>query len=465
MSGIKGYPTQQKLSHSNQSSRHDFVTAQPADAGLRQSLDVHARFAYRVGSPTVARTAAANTGNPSDGGGTIVYDTSTPARVGDFVRFETGQAARLEISIVDVSTNHFVLGAKLPSTLVPVATDTFFIMRYVTQLTDENGQQIVVATPGPVQFVLNGSDVEVEQDTGTPANSNPLPVRQLNTSGVAFNAATLAEQQLQTTALAAVNASLDAIEAVDFATEAKQDNIITELQVIGGAINTDGTAAGADGYLIGGTDGANFQSMSVDSSGRPNVNVIASALPTGAATEAKQDSQITELQNIELDVEAAVIELTALNTVDFATEAKQDSQITELQDIEADIESMSSKLPATLGQKAMAASLAVVLASDQSALPVRSPVNTTGQCDNTSLTATTASTATAPANAVGFILEAPSDNTDNVRYRIGGTASTSAGMLMEPGRDTGFIPCAANVSVCATVSGTNAFSIQWIMSA
>lgn len=53
-----------------------------------------------------------------------------------------------------------------------------------------------------------------------------------------------------------------------------------------------------------------------------------------------------------------------------ATEAKQDTQITELQDIEADIEAMSAKLPATLGQKAMAASLAVVIASDQSTVPV-----------------------------------------------------------------------------------------------
>jgi hypothetical protein len=41
-----------------------------------------------------------------------------------------------------------------------------------------------------------------------------------------------------------------------------------------------------------------------------------------------------------------------------------------LLEVDADIQAMSAKLPATLGQKAMAASLAVAIASDQSAIPV-----------------------------------------------------------------------------------------------
>lgn len=96
--------------------------------------------------------------------------------------------------------------------------------------------------------------------------------------------------------------------------------------------------------------------------------------------------------------------------------------------------------------------------------PTREATNTNGSIVNTALTATTASTASVPGNAVGFVLEAPSTNTDNVRWCIGGTASTTVGMLTEPGRDTGYIPCSANISVCATVSGTNAFSIQWVLS-
>lgn len=116
------------------------------------------------------------------------------------------------------------------------------------------------------------------------------------------------------------------------------------------------------------------------------------------------------------------------------------------------------------GQQAMADSVPVVIASDQTAIPTREGANSNGAIVNTSLTATTASTANVPANAVGFILEAPSTNTDNIRWCIGGTASTTVGMLAEPGRDSGYVPCAANISVCATVSGTNAFSIQWVLS-
>lgn len=110
------------------------------------------------------------------------------------------------------------------------------------------------------------------------------------------------------------------------------------------------------------------------------------------------------------------------------------------------------------------ASGTAVPVSIAAAIPTKSPVNTNGSIVNTALTATTAASAAAPGNAVGFILEAPSTNTTNINWCIGGTASTSVGFLMEPGRDTGFVPCAATVSVCAATSGTNAFVIQWILS-
>lgn len=138
-----------------------------------------------------------------------------------------------------------------------------------------------------------------------------------------------------------------------------------------------------------------------------------------------------------------------------ATSANQATEIASLASIDAGI-------PAALGSTTSANSMPVVIASDQAAIATKSPVNATGTMVNTSLTATTASSASAPANAIGFILEAPSTNTDNIRWAVGATASTTVGMLTEPGRDTGFVPLAATISVCATVSGTNAFSIQWV---
>jgi hypothetical protein len=347
MSSPKGYPTSQMLVGSQQSARGNHVTIQPQDANLRAAQDVHARFAFRVDNDTVPRTAGANTGNPSSGGATVVVDTATPARVGDFVRFEDGLAQYLEIPIVDVSTNSFTLGAKLDSTLVPAAGDDFFIMRYATQLVNESGSQIVIASPGPSQYVENGVDTEVLLDTAIPANTKAFPVRQVNTVGVLIDVPTLAQM-----------------------------GIVTE-------------AAPASDIASSGLNGR-------------------------------------------------------------------------LQRIAQRLTSLIALLPSSLGQKAAAASLAVVPASDY--IP-KAPVNAAGSIVNQALTATTAISNSAPANAVGFILEAPSDNTDSIRWCIGGTASTTVGMLTEPGRDSGYVPCAAAISVCAAVSGTNAYSIQWILSA
>lgn len=92
--------------------------------------------------------------------------------------------------------------------------------------------------------------------------------------------------------------------------------------------------------------------------------------------------------------------------------------------------------------------------------------NTNGTIVNTTLSATTATSNTAPANAVGFFIEANSDNTNNIRWAIGSTASATVGSRLEPGRSgDGFIPCTGSVSVCAEVSGTNAYQLQWILTA
>jgi hypothetical protein len=69
---------------------------------------------------------------------------------------------------------------------------------------------------------------------------------------------------------------------------------------------------------------------------------------------------------------------------------------------------------------------------------------------------------TAPANAVGFVLMNLDTSTANVRYAIGRTASATLGQQLQPGRDSGFIPCSANVSLIAE-SGTQNYDIQWVI--
>lgn len=89
--------------------------------------------------------------------------------------------------------------------------------------------------------------------------------------------------------------------------------------------------------------------------------------------------------------------------------------------------------------------------------------NTNGSAVNNAAVTTTPATFAAPANAVGFILEAESGNTANIRWAVGTTASSTVGTLAEPGRDTGYIPVGAGISVVA-ISGTQSISVQWVLS-
>lgn len=204
MSGIQGFPSNQKVPLGT-GITNNFVTVIPTDPN-RAALDTP-RFAFRVDDALVPRTAGAGTGIGKNSSGEDVFfveDTATPARVGDFVRFENGPAAFLEIPIVAVETNKFMLAVKSGS--LPVSGNTFYIMRYATQRVDDSGSQLVIASPGPSQFVLDGLDVEVERDTTTPANSKPFPVINLDNLGVPVDFAT-------ETTLALIDASLNTLKA------------------------------------------------------------------------------------------------------------------------------------------------------------------------------------------------------------------------------------------------------------
>lgn len=210
MSAIQGFPSNQKVPLGT-GITNNFTTVIPTDPN-RAALDVP-RFAFRVNDPLNARVAGPTTGIEIVDGVKLFWvdDTATPARAGDFVRFEDGPAAFLEIPIVKVETNRFLLAVN--SGILPVATNTFFIMRYATQRVDDTGSQVVIASPGPTQYVLNGLDVEVEEDTVTPANNKPLPVKIFDSANLPFDPATEATALSIDATLALINASLNTLKA------------------------------------------------------------------------------------------------------------------------------------------------------------------------------------------------------------------------------------------------------------
>lgn len=76
-------------------------------------------------------------------------------------------------------------------------------------------------------------------------------------------------------------------------------------------------------------------------------------------------------------------------------------------------------------------------------------------------TVSTVITLTAPANAQGFILQNLGTSTANVRFAMGATATTTVGMQLAPGQDSGFVPANSDVSLVAE-SGTQNYNIQWV---
>lgn len=328
----------------------------------------------------------------------------------------------------------------------------------------------------------------------------------------------------------------------------------------------DGGALPALTKVVSGYDGANVQAIHTDVAGDLQVDVLSSALPTGAATSANQTTANTSLASIDSKLgtlgqqtmagSAAVViasDQSAIpasqsgtwninnisGTVSLPTGA---ATATNQTTANTSLASIDGKF-GSLGQKNMAGSAPVVIASDQSAIPAsqsgtwnvtnisgtislptgaatlaeqqtqttalqliddgvattgaaittkgmaavgtdgtdarilktditgelqvdvvsaKAPVNSNGS-QTTTTVGTTAATLTAPANAVGFILQSADTNTANMRWRVGAAATTTVGQQLQPGRDTGYVPMAANISIISE-SGTQEYQVQWVLS-
>lgn len=316
-----------------------------------------------------------------------------------------------------------------------------------------------------------------------------------------------------------------------YATEETLQDVVTAIGTISlteVATAADGGALPAEVKVVGGYDGLAVQAIHTDASGDLQIDVLSSALPTGAATEASLasvDGKLPALSGgrvpvdgsgVTQPVSAASLPL-PMGAATEATLSALDAKVTAVNTgavvvsssalptgaaTEATLSTLNGKVPSQ-GQAAMAASVPVVIASNQTAVPAsqsgtwniadvtgtvslptgaatsanqstantslsnletytnRTPRNASAT-DSTAASATgAAETESAPADAVGFILSADGANTDSIRYRLGGTASATAGHELEPGRDSGYIPCAATISIFA-VSGTQTYQLTWI---
>jgi hypothetical protein len=173
VAGIKGYPSNEKLSDT----RQEFVTVSKIGPHYN-ALDVRGHFTYTsVGSVSC------------DAGSTdrLIAATAHGARVGDVISFTSGALSGTEYVVETVpSVNSIGVGVTLPA--IPSAGDTFEVLAPKAAQVSSSGSTI----NSPVRYILNGSEQEVIKDDGTPANNRPLPVELVNALGeIAIEAANL----------------------------------------------------------------------------------------------------------------------------------------------------------------------------------------------------------------------------------------------------------------------------------
>lgn len=183
------------------------------------------------------------------------------------------------------------------------------------------------------------------------------------------------------------------------------------------------------------TIASNTTSLAAAVSGNElQVDVITSALPSGAATEATLSAAEVHLgaidtscSSIQSNVATSSLQNTA-NTILTNAEAHLGTIDTSTATASTTLTGISAKLPAALGQDIMSDSLSVVIASNQSSIPVSTAgASATASSQSASPTAgTTTNSATADMNGFNHltIFGNSSNTTDQIKVQTSNDNST-----------------------------------------
>lgn len=102
-----------------------------------------------------------------------IVSTAHGAKRGWVMRPSTGNSSSDEIIITEIiDANTFAIAYEADLAIA----DTFDLLKFITPNYTATGDlNVVVSGSGPTMFVLDGVDVNVEEDTVTPTNNAPLP--------------------------------------------------------------------------------------------------------------------------------------------------------------------------------------------------------------------------------------------------------------------------------------------------
>jgi len=176
MPGIQGRPTTKKLQGTTSDLRNDmnYVTVMPIGSNRNAIDTIPTGFFY------VQETVNAEAGSTDE----ILKLTAHGAKRGDMVRIENSVNGieEYEIAIDSViDADNVRLACVLSASLA--AGDDVSILRPTIQRFGADGATVVSVAPSPISFIKDGVTTEVEEDTVTPANTVPLPVKILAADG------------------------------------------------------------------------------------------------------------------------------------------------------------------------------------------------------------------------------------------------------------------------------------------
>ena len=314
MSGITTRPVYGKLQkHSTDKDlRENYYVTGQAIGSNRRALDTIAYGVYEVLDSVVESGSTDN----------LVKITGHGARIGDVLRIETSANNINEFEVfIDhiVDANNFELAAVLSASLT--AGDTIKIMRPIVPKLSSDGVTLASIASSPIQFLKNGSTVTVNEDTGTPTNNIPLPVKLVDITG--------------------------------------------DVNITAGDINVQNTDMGA-----------NFDSMRIgDGSGSyAPIGQDDNAASLGVALSTEQEQLLTD---IELNTNTALVTLGLAADAAAGTDTDNTGFISLFKRNLQRITSLIALFPSSIGQKNKAGSLSVTLASDNDALAVTGPLTDT----------------------------------------------------------------------------------------
>lgn len=507
MAGLTTKSANGKAESDELSNQKDFkkalpVTGQPVGSN-RRALDVMALGVYTVSADNVIEAGSDDN---------IVKCTSHGARVGDVFRLESSanNIQEFEVHIDEiVDADHFKLACILSGLLV--AGDEFTLLRPVSQRFTEDGASLATVTPAPLAFLYNGDVTQVVEDTVTPGNNTPLPVKLTSVTGDINITAGDLNVQLSDVGVNAdktrvgdgsgnylgINASTEALTH-DADTLAKLIEIETinqasldELEVIavsiGESVDTSEPDPTQPASVISALKGVNENLLlaieqlelisGASGGGEATENTLLDVLAAIGAQATLVQTQPVSAASLPLPSGASNATLQTdgntlltdikTNTTDASTATLQNAGNASLSTIATNNGAVADAAVTNPGASgsviALLKGLLTLITSTNTKLDTIDANSSAALNSTTNNTVVTNTLISAPASAIGMIIQNSTNSESDIRFTASGVTPTSlVGFRLGPGQSTSYMP-AGSIRTISVDGGAIDVCVLWFV--